>query len=418
MPATQLALTPPRKIALPRSAPDVALTALIFFTANTGAQRLANPDILWMGFYALTLLWLMSDMRRIRTILTRDWAAFLLPALALCSTLWSVAPGRTGYASLQLIMTTLIALRMAHVLTTRQILLALFLAQGGGLALSLLNLSSGFLQPVWEVNGALLGIYPHKTGVGKAAFWAALALLGLCAYMRLSLLALIFAAAVFPVAVLAKSVTAQLGFAVVGMLALLIWMRHLPRGLRAGLPLAGVVLLLATIVIFAVTGGDLLTTVLQAMGKSPTLTGRTVLWSFALDILAQEPLGGVGFNAFWTSPRYALLVSYIHTNVDEGLNGFHNAYLEVFVALGLVGGTLLLGQVALTYVRLIRAYLRARSLSAAIWLAIFAAVSGLALMEDSFFKLHSGHYMLAVIAMAYARRVARAAPEEGSAQTE
>lgn len=386
-------------LALPVSALHVGFAAVVFFAAFNGFFRLAPSDTIWMAIYGLMVLWAVRTPERVVDTVRTGWPLLLLPAFALASAVWSVAPGRTVYAALQLIMATMIALRITRLLSTRQILYALFIAQGAGLALSLLNLATGMLPPVYEVNGALLGTYTHKTGVGKAALWSSFAFIGICAYHRVPLLGALFAAATLPVAVMAQSVTSQLGYGFIALLLGLLALRRLPMGVRAGVPLALLLFAVAALLVFVATGGELLQSLLDMAGKGRTLTGRTVLWAIALDTIAANPVGGVGFNAFWTSAAYSDVVTYIHINVDDGLNGFHNGYLETFVALGAVGGVYLIGLVALTLWRLSLCFIQTRALEAAIWLAAFTLITGLMVMEDSFFKLHSAHYMIAVMAV-------------------
>jgi hypothetical protein len=81
--------------------------------------------------------------------------------------------------------------------------------------------------------------------------------------------------------------------------------------------------------------------------------------------------------------------------------------VEYLVAFGIIGGGYVIGMLAITWARLMRAYLLTRSLDVAIWFAIITALIVFGGFEDSFSKPRSGHLMLAFMAMSYARTAAR-----------
>ena len=71
----------------------------------------------------------------------------------------------------------------------------------------------------------------------------------------------------------------------------------------------------------------------SAVGKDPTLTDRTRIWSFVLG-MHTNPLIGTGYESFWMGPRLA----WIWNNAGlGGLTEAHNGYLEVYLNLGIVG---------------------------------------------------------------------------------
>lgn len=74
-----------------------------------------------------------------------------------------------------------------------------------------------------------------------------------------------------------------------------------------------------------------------AVGRNPTLTGRTLIWQAVLS-LDKSPLVGVGYASFWLGPRLLQV-----WKVVRGINEAHNGYLEIYLDLGLIGVALLLG---------------------------------------------------------------------------
>jgi exopolysaccharide production protein ExoQ len=86
---------------------------------------------------------------------------------------------------------------------------------------------------------------------------------------------------------------------------------------------------------FVLFGGA--ASVLEAIGRNPTLTGRTELWHTVLKF-AQNPVVGAGYESFWLGPR--LLA--IGVAMDSpGIQEAHNGYLEIYLNLGWIGICLL-----------------------------------------------------------------------------
>lgn len=85
-------------------------------------------------------------------------------------------------------------------------------------------------------------------------------------------------------------------------------------------------------VLFLNVGG----VILEAMGRNPTLTGRTELWSQVL-LLQGHPLVGTGFESFWLGDRLEHLWSRYWWHPNES----HNGYLEIYLNLGWIGIALL-----------------------------------------------------------------------------
>jgi O-antigen ligase len=77
-------------------------------------------------------------------------------------------------------------------------------------------------------------------------------------------------------------------------------------------------------------------TLIYGIMSDPTYTGRDVIWRFALDHVAERPLFGFGFEAFWGTPdligAWNYLVSWGYRASDA-----HNGYLNLAVTTGLVG---------------------------------------------------------------------------------
>lgn len=77
---------------------------------------------------------------------------------------------------------------------------------------------------------------------------------------------------------------------------------------------------------------------LDATGKDTTLTGRTLLWRWANTIIADNPILGSGYQAFWYEGNPYARVIWQEQGMGwrPGLN-FHNQWYEMAAQLGYVG---------------------------------------------------------------------------------
>ena len=378
--------------------------AVLFFTVFDGFARF-DPvaPMIWMIAYCCVALGFIAAPKKSISTVLRHWPIFLLPAFAILSTLWTSAPTRTPIAGAQLFMTTLIAVMISQQVNTRQLMLALFLGQAGGLGMSLLNIATPVIPASSIVNGSLIGIYGHKTAFGYSAVLSSFALIAWLSFERKEAWGLMFAILLSPLVINTQSATAIGSFSVVFVLFFLLLLRRLtPITARR------ILLLITTITVFIalllmVFSKTILQIVLTALGKSATLTGRTELWLIAMDIWRDSPMIGVGFSAFWYSSEHAISVSHIHAYVDNRLDGFHNAFLECLVALGAIGALILAAMVLIATIRLSVLIFRHLSHDAMIWFSVLLCYVMVAMMiQDVGFKQHSGCYMMMVFCYLYA----------------
>jgi exopolysaccharide production protein ExoQ len=125
------------------------------------------------------------------------------------------------------------------------------------------------------------------------------------------------------------------------------------------------IVLLSVAFCFCVLFLDFGSFILVALGRNPTLTGRTDLWD-ALRGMAVSPLLGAGFESFWLGDRLQKLWSIFWWHPNES----HNGYLEVYLNLGWAG-LVLLGGLMVTGYRNIIKQLGEGSKTAPLWLAFF-----------------------------------------------
>ncbi len=102
----------------------------------------------------------------------------------------------------------------------------------------------------------------------------------------------------------------------------------------------------------AIIGGVVLlyrAQVFEFFGKSPDMTGRSGIWKIVLKMIGERPWAGWGWISNWVpgvKPFEGLVV------IDRvPYYQAHNAYLDTWMQLGLVGLLLLLGVIVLTFIK-------------------------------------------------------------------
>jgi exopolysaccharide production protein ExoQ len=70
------------------------------------------------------------------------------------------------------------------------------------------------------------------------------------------------------------------------------------------------------------------------MGRDMRLTGRTEIWNLSLAAIAQRPILGYGYSAFWSGSEEGARVRQL---VGWEVPNAHNGYIETALDLGIVG---------------------------------------------------------------------------------
>jgi exopolysaccharide production protein ExoQ len=122
--------------------------------------------------------------------------------------------------------------------------------------------------------------------------------------------------------------------------------------------------------------------VLQTMGRDPTLTGRTEIWKLVLG-MAGNPLLGTGFESFWLGKRLEKMWSLYWWHPREA----HNGYIEMYLSLGWLG-LLMFAVVVVTGYRTVSSALRRNAEEGALRLAYFVVVVAYNFTESAFGPLN------------------------------
>jgi O-antigen ligase len=145
---------------------------------------------------------------------------------------------------------------------------------------------------------------------------------------------IVVAALVFLVFTQSKTAIAMLPISLI-VVALINRIRAPAIGISLGLLVVGAFVVLSVGSLFSEQVRDLLDMILP----DASFTGRTDIWQFALDHIAQRPITGYGFGAFWGTHEvvYGMSGASVWANAVAHA---HNAYLNLALTLGIPGSLL------------------------------------------------------------------------------
>jgi O-antigen ligase len=113
---------------------------------------------------------------------------------------------------------------------------------------------------------------------------------------------------------------------------------------------ATAVVLVAVFALFLDSSGVLV----RSLGRNPTLTGRTAIWS-AVWVNSSNSVIGAGFESYWMGDRMVRVWNILGSGA-EGIQEAHNGYLEVYLNLGWMGIVFLALVLLVGYRRIVAAF--------------------------------------------------------------
>jgi exopolysaccharide production protein ExoQ len=340
-------------------------TDLRVFSANVDTSSVLIDAAIYMYGVALMLIRWRQVLRAARTA----WPLLALAGLALLSTAWSVEPMLTLRRSVLLLASTMIAIYVGERYSIKAF--AHLLAQTFCLMIVLVLLVY-LVAPEYVIDysaygGAWRGLSTYKNTFGEYMAVAVL-LLALVRFRRFSWLGYVFLLIAAGLLFLSHSATAVVCGALT-LAAVPLW--RLMRGKQRLLigVLVAITFLLGIYWLLAFPE-----TIFQVLGRDATLTGRTDLWSKLLPVIADRPVLGYGYAAFWTGSNAEVLNVWI--GAGRLVPIADNGYIDLCLSLGAAGLALFLGVFTGAF-RKAMEYLRSEPGFVALWpvtyLCIFAA---------------------------------------------
>ncbi len=313
-----------------------------FFTSEDGSVGRSNPlYVVALGLLILTgLIRVMGYFNHLIDVINLDVAIFGFVGLCVLSSLWSADRPETFMSSLLFLAITSYAFYMVMRYSLDEILVLLsivFLLSG------VVNIAFVGAFPSYGLadEGEWSGVFGSKNQLGYLATMGVPTLI-ITAMIRRRwrLLYLGGAAMLTGLLILSQSTTS--------LIATMLLTASLPvfRTFRALYTLRGAAMLtvFGSGLLMAVVATNQIGVIAGWAGKDPSLTGRTPLWAATLDVILERPLIGYGYQAAfggYFSPTHEV---WILTNWEPADS--HNALLQIWVEVGLIGVVLFVAVLA------------------------------------------------------------------------
>lgn len=290
--------------------------------------------LLWLPVYALIGLGCAVMLPRFLAAVVRMPFLVFMLALACVSWMWSINPEVTERRAIAILATTLGGFFLAVRYDWRTLLRLLGAVW---IFMALVSFFAALAMPgmgiMSEVHpGAWRGLWWEKNALGghmaRASFLMGFLLIVDRPWRLVWAGGLVMTVALV---LLSTSKTALLGMAAgFAVLAVAGWMR---RGVRTTLSILwlGMIVLGAVGLVLLFDPG----LILRLLGRDPTLTGRTDIWTALLDAIAARPWLGYGYGAFWgedSQPAYMVRLA-----TEWLVPTAHNGWLETALSIGVIG---------------------------------------------------------------------------------
>jgi exopolysaccharide production protein ExoQ len=283
-------------------------------------------------------------------LLIAAWPLLLLTLFTMLSTVWSQSPEATFRRSAALVLGTCFAVYIVVRTDPKDFFRLVVIAFCIYVAITFVAVATpgvGITRGIYD--GAWKGIAGNKNNLGRTvalcvSFVPLAAMVGLITWKRTAYLLGFLSLLLLVQSKSATSLVASFAAIASGFVLYLIC-----GGRFLGYRLSGAVrIILAVIVVSSavimVTG--IIPLVLEALGRDPTLTGRTKLWRWSLGNNEARWLLGSGYRAFWIDEN----TKYFFTsfawskdaegNLSESFAGpthAHSGYVDTMLELGRVG---------------------------------------------------------------------------------
>lgn len=351
-------------------------------------------------------------------ILVRHWWYLALPLFALSSAMWSTFPDLSVRYGVQLLATMAIALVFAYRMTPSQYVAALFVS-------SFLTMLASVVFGGFRLDGIAVGIFASKnafaTNIAIFALAAAATLLTkeLSRFLKLTaLLGLIMSPGLL-LSARSSGAMITLMLAMTAFAATIIATRLGAKARRSYFTMVFAIMAIASFLAVAF-GQLLLEATLSFFDKDVTLTGRTDLWAAGFDQIAENPLLGVGYQAFWVQGTEAAetLWAIFHIASRAGFH-FHNTYISIGVELGLTGMALTAVSLFISLVWVGRWAMKQPSASSGFFLAFAVFIVARSFVEVDVFYQFGVSTITVIVGFVYAGQALaqmrmRAARPQGS----
>jgi exopolysaccharide production protein ExoQ len=364
---------------------------------DTGADFLR---LSWIPIHCMIVVLAATRAKQLKEALQQHWLLVWILVLALASTAWSVEPEISLRRGIALVISSLFGLYLGVNYSPIELLRllgrALALAIVGSFIFALLRPDVAMTSELHE--GEWRGLFVNKNSLGQMMLISCLVrsvLILACRrrrwhifWLALSLGLLLLSGAKTPLVLGAGLLV------VAGLVRKFQVDRHRFSFVAS---MVGVLSLLA--VLIGAAGFDEIMTLL---GKDPTLTGRTEIWSLVWNAVQPRLWVGYGYGAFWSNPEGP--AAEIWDVLDWRVPNAHSGILELWLGLGILGLMLFLGLAVSTFRSIMqRAAILDRA--TAIWLICYAVMFlGYIVGESATLEQNAANWVVFCSVIAVSRR--------------
>jgi O-antigen ligase len=310
--------------------------AASYTSAVTIAGSRGEDHVIIASVFSITLVLICSRVKSVISLFRRGTGRefVVLAGLALASCLWSQLPRTSLLESLYFGISVLFAFYLYQRFNQRQVL-GLLLTIGWICLVSSILLA--LFLPKYGISQAPLGwrgIYSHKNECAETtlfllagAFFAPvgglLSRLSRIAYVLLSVILILMSRSMGGCLLLAF------------LLAYVVVLRVVQRFPKKDGVVLVLLLLVGGVLPLFLVAISYFKEIAYLVGKDPTLTGRTTIWTAVVVSAMKRPLLGYGYKAFWTGLQ-GESGSVLMSNGWSFANA-HNGFLDVWLGIGALG---------------------------------------------------------------------------------
>jgi len=140
------------------------------------------------------------------------------------------------------------------------------------------------------------------------------------------------------------------------------------------------------------------------LGGSESLTGRIPLWYNVILAISKAPILGYGYTAFWGSELGSMKFM---TNTDWLSGKSHNAFLDVWLDLGIIGLILFIVLIVNTLIRLLKIYRNKNDIYSEAYLLILMLILSISMIDFRILYYNSIVFFLVVYIYFYSLKLTR-----------